>query len=238
MRTKILSLLALALLLWCSTFSTTAQNKDTFTEEYLKLKSKKTSFQGVREAEPSLIFLSSTQKLNSESARVRIIVDGKLSGYDFQIQPVQTIKDSSGTITRTENAGELTTSRGQITTDGKAKGAVANPEVIIPISQQADALEISINLQKDKLGNRKLLVPLRDTVETIGVRLFQPTAVTNSSDGCSCPYVELSNDRCGTVGKYCGGYTGNVVNGVECTGTCGTSCTNKDCVALEEGGVS
>lgn len=228
--------LLLFVLLLCSPMLATAQNKDLINGEYFKLKSKQTEFRGKGVVKPDLIFLSETQKLDNGTAKVRFIVDGKLSQQDFQIQALQITRDSNGKILKTENAGEATTIRARVPKNRVAEETIANPEVIISAEGQANAIEITLNLEKDKLGTRKLIVPLSGEQDVVGLRLFQPGATTNFGDGeCSCPYAELSNSRCGTVGKYCGGYVNNVLDGTTCTITCGSACTDKKCVALEGG---
>jgi hypothetical protein len=229
MKTTRFFLLLLAVLV-CSPILANAQNKDLINQEYFKLKSKQTEFQGKGLVKPDLILLSETQKLTNGTARVRFVIDGKLSQQDFQIQALQVTRDSNGKILKTENVGDATSIRARIPKNQIAKEIIANPEVIIPVESQANAVEITLNLEKDNLGNIKLIVPLSEELEVIGLRLFQPNTTSNFDGDCNCPYVELTNSRCGTVGKYCGGYIGNDLDGTTCTVTCGSDSTNKDCV--------
>ncbi len=118
-----------------------AQNKDLIREEYTKLKSKQTLVPGKGLAEPGPIVLVETQKLSGGTAKVSFIIDGKLSQQDIQIQPVQIVRDTNGHVLRTENAGELTSIRVRNPKDQGSKQTVADPEVIIAISSDANAGE-------------------------------------------------------------------------------------------------
>jgi hypothetical protein len=141
------------------------------------------------------------------------------------------VRDSAGKIIETLQLGEATVMRFRISENQPTNEIISNPEVIIPVDDQANAIEIRLNFEKDGLGDRRLILPLNESADIVGLRIFLPAQSSNLGGGCDCPYVELTNSRCGSVGKFCGGTIGNVLNGTNCTVTCGSPCTNKDCFA-------
>lgn len=164
----------LLFLVLCLPMLTIAQNKDLLTSEYFNLKSKQTEFKGKGVVKPDIIFLTGTQKIDDGKAKVRFIIEGKLSQLNFQIQPLHITRDYKGEILKTENVGEVSTMRLGIPNNETAKEMIANPEVTIPLEGEVNALQITLNFEKDNLGIRTLLVPLSDTFEVVGLRLFEP----------------------------------------------------------------
>lgn len=207
-----------------------AQSKDKINEEYFRLKTKHTEFKGRGIVKPDLIFLSETQKFSDGTAKVRFVIDGKLSRNEIHIQPSLITRDSSGKVVSVTNAGESMTVRAGLLKNPAGKETIANPEVILPIESIANALEITLAIENEGESNRKLIVSLTEDQDVVGLRVFPPNAVNASDDGgCDCPFVELTNSRCGTIGKFCGGFVGNVLDGINCSITCGSECANKNC---------
>lgn len=218
-------------LLLCMPVITSAQNTDRLADEYFNLKSKQTTFQGRGTVKPDLILLSSTQKFIDGTAKIRFTIEGKLTEQNIQIQPLQVVRDSAGKITDTVLLGEATAMRVRSPKNQAATEIISNPEILIPVDVQANAIEIRLNFEKDGLGDRRLLLPLSEALDIVGLRIFQPIQSSNFGGGCDCPFVELTNSRCGTVDKFCGGLIKNALDGTNCTVTCGSTCKNKDCVA-------
>jgi len=226
----IIAVLGFALLLVAFSASATAQSRDRLTDEYLKLKNKPSGLKGREGVKPALILLTESQRLEAGVAKVRFVIDGKLSRQDIHIQPLLIASNTDGEVSQITNAGDAITIRVGLSKSQPARETIANPEVSLPVDMNANALRIMIGILDGEQSDRQLIIPLTDEPEILGLRIFMPNGDGSSlTDGCDCPYVELTNSRCGTISKYCGSYVGNVLDGTNCTITCGSQCTNTKC---------
>lgn len=230
------TVLGFVFLLFLYSGTATAQTRDKFVDEYLNLKNKPAGLKGREEAKPDLIVLIESQKIEAGVAKVRFIIDGKLARQDIQIQPLLIPGKVDEEVSRITNAGDPITIKARLPNSREVTETISNPEIILPVDINANVLRITIGLQSGELADEHFIVPLNDKPEIFGVRIFMPKRdVSSVTDSCDCPFVEFTNARCGTISKYCGGYVGNVLDGTNCSITCGSPCTNKNCTVPVEG---
>ncbi len=162
--------LTTAVFMWIFTFSVfgLAQTTISATDEFAKLKSNKYKLLGNSNA-PMIVLSVLTQKQSNGSGKIDFIIYGKMAGYKLELQPVK-IKNSL-----VEMSGEKTVTESKSAANEVAQNIFAEPTIIIPISEEANAVEITWTLKNSyKAGSSKLIVPIRTEAELTTAKFTLP----------------------------------------------------------------
>jgi hypothetical protein len=234
--------LTLAVFMWLFTFCVfgLAQTTNTAEGNFAEFKSDKYKLLG-NSSNAKIILSVLTQKQSNNSGKLDFIIYGKMAGYRLELQPVK-VKNSL-----VEKLGEKTISESKPAANEIARNTFAEPTTIIPILQEANAIEITWTLKNSyQSASSKIIVPIGAEPELTTVKFTLPkennsvNRVNNKLnvkfndsfvgrvEECNCILVELTTSTC-RICKYCANYIDNVLNGVECTAKCGTECTNREC---------
>lgn len=209
--------------MWLFTFSvfSLAQVSSSAADRFAEFKSDKYKLLGINDA-PKVVLSVLTQKQSNNSGKMDFIIYGKMAGYKLEIHPVKVENSLVAML------GEKTVTESKPAANEIAQNTFAEPTIIIPISQEANAVEITWTLKNGyQSGSNKLIVPIGIEQELTTVKFTLPqgsnlasklnvkysNSFAGRTEDCNCVLVEFSSGTC-KICKYCANYINNVLDGV------------------------
>lgn len=186
-------------------------------------------------------------KTSATTARADLLIYDRHSSLSVEMQPV---RFANGKF---DNDGEATRVKwNRVAGDG---AYYSDQSVVFSVGKDSNAVLIRLYREGDDPSENTSIIVANGTTPSLTKVKFripqssglgvvpdftkikftkcEPTANGENSFNCGCPLVELENSTCGHRCKYCGGYIGNVIDGINCIISCGSPCTSRDCNELD-----